>query len=290
MSFASVGCMTGFSTRRNFCLLLATALACSSRVARAAGVPHADPRRARIGVLGSAGYGTLPGADDARAGLALGIEEAGRTAAMFGLTVDFVIVLFSDDASHRTGRARHARADSAARSLVESGAVALVAAAGPADAAAIASVATSLRIPYVDLLSPAPGPSDGSVGSELSGAPDDRWALYVAPPRALRMAASDSSAQRDAWRHDLVRYGAAQLNDRYRARFGTSAQMSGHAWAGWFAAKALVEACLRAPAMTPVAVRDTLLTLRFDGHKGEPLHFSPDGVLQQPLYSPDGPA
>lgn len=281
--------MIGYTTRREFCTLVATALACSSRIARAADGPA--PRTARIGVLGSAGFGDLAGAGDARDGLALGADEAVRTAAMFGLPVEFVSVLFSDDASHQAGRARHARAGNAARSLVESGAVALVAAAGAADAKAIATTATALRVPHLDLLSPAPVSWANPGGDGATPAAGEQWTLYLAPPRHARPAEpSDSSGRSDAWRHDLERYGAGQLNDRFRARFGASARMNGHAWAGWFAAKALVEACLRAAAVTPAAVRDALFTLRFDGHKGVPLHFSPDGVLQQPLYPSDGPA
>ena len=37
------------------------------------------------------------------------------------------------------------------------------------------------------------------------------------------------------WDASLERFGATQLNDRYRRRFGVG--MDGPAWAGWFAAK-----------------------------------------------------
>lgn len=268
--------MTGFSTRREFCLLLATALATSARGAHALS-RHRRARTVRIGILGSAGYETVQGATDARAGLTLGINEAVHTAAMFDLKAEFANVLFSDAPSHRDGRARHGRADGTARRMVESGAIALVSIAGLEDAAAIAAVAAELRIPHVDVLTPGPrAPATSSSGSDAPA--NDRYTLYVAP--------ADSTKPPDAgaWRHDLVRYGAAQLNDRYRARFGATARMNGPAWAGWFAAKVLVEASLRARNDTAAALRDALFSVRFDGHKGVPLHFAPDGVLEQPLY------
>lgn len=94
----------------------------------------------------------------------------------------------------------------------------------------------------------------------------------------------------DAWLPTLERYGAAQLNDRFRARFGPSAGMRGPAWAGWFAAKAVAEAALRARADTAAALHRALHSARFDGHKGAPLAFAPDGTLAQPLYIAGLPA
>ena len=387
MSFASSAIMLEFSSRREFCLLATAGIASALRAASSlslagplggsiagapgAIVPDVAPRTVRIGVLGSAGYGVLPGAADARDGLALGADEAARTAALFGLTVQFVHVLFSDEASHRAGRARHARASEAARSLVNGGAVALCAAAAPADAAEIARVAAGLEVPFVDLLSPpdaAPAAGiDARGGWTFHVAPSRRaravavlesaalrylrapgeWALLAstdslaaeamqavaaltptpvvvraAAPSELRNrrvillaatpqdveaqlalvglgatpvvvdlfgAGTDPRALRaDAWHAGLERYGAAQLNDRYRARFGASAAMSGAAWAGWFAAKAIVEAALRTPDATAASIRERLLALRFDGHQGIPLYFAPDGALQQPLHVRDG--
>ena len=97
----------------------------------------------------------------------------------------------------------------------------------------------------------------------------------VLPPRVVRA---------DAWSPDLERFGAAQLNDRFRARFGAGATMRGPAWAGWFAAKVAAEAVLRARTQDPEAVADVLRTARFDGHQGKPLAFAPDGALLPPLH------
>jgi ABC transporter substrate binding protein (PQQ-dependent alcohol dehydrogenase system) len=89
----------------------------------------------------------------------------------------------------------------------------------------------------------------------------------------------------EIWHPSLERFGAAQLNDRFRARF--AAEMDGPAWAGWMAAKALWEASLRARGTDPAALRAHLerAATRFDGHKGWPLSFRPgDRQLRQPLY------
>lgn len=88
----------------------------------------------------------------------------------------------------------------------------------------------------------------------------------------------------DSWAPGLERFGAGQLNDRFRARFGAEAAMRGAAWAGWFAMKAVVEAALRARVEDAASIRRALLAGRFDGHKGEPLVFSREGILAHPLY------
>jgi hypothetical protein len=77
------------------------------------------------------------------------------------------------------------------------------------------------------------------------------------------------------WDSRLERYGAAQLNDRYRAF--AKRGMDGAAWAGWFAVKVAWESFLRARPVT---------SMEFDGHKGAPLTFrSWDHQLRQPLYA-----
>jgi hypothetical protein len=60
--------------------------------------------------------------------------------------------------------------------------------------------------------------------------------------------------------------------------------MRGPAWAGWFAAKILVEAALRARTPEGDGFHEALRRARFDGHKGTPLAFAPDGHLVQPLH------
>ncbi|HVL66499.1 MAG TPA: hypothetical protein VM364_04465 [Vicinamibacterales bacterium] len=83
------------------------------------------------------------------------------------------------------------------------------------------------------------------------------------------------------WHATLDRYGASELNDRYTRQYGEG--MTGDAWAGWAAVKALVESALRRLENDdPCAA---LGRLRFDGHKGRALTFDPDTrILSQPLY------
>jgi ABC-type branched-subunit amino acid transport system substrate-binding protein len=90
------------------------------------------------------------------------------------------------------------------------------------------------------------------------------------------------------WHPSLERYGAAQLNDRYRARFGTPMRAS--AWLGWMAVKVAFESALRSrQADGALGVPDLIREdLRFDGHKGRPLTFDRgDHRLRQPLYAVD---
>jgi cytochrome c oxidase assembly factor CtaG len=86
------------------------------------------------------------------------------------------------------------------------------------------------------------------------------------------------------WFGRLERFGAAQLNDRFRAAHRRD--MSGDAWLGWFSVKLALEAAMRAKSVEPAALLAYLQRpdARFDGHKGVPLYFR-DGVLVQPAYA-----
>jgi ABC-type branched-subunit amino acid transport system substrate-binding protein len=96
-----------------------------------------------------------------------------------------------------------------------------------------------------------------------------RWptTFHVALP------ASHEPAGALLWHPSLSRYGAAQLNERYRRRFARP--MTGPAWAGWMALKLLWEAALRADGGDGAALARRLASpdARFDGHKGRPLAF-----------------
>ncbi|HEX6589781.1 MAG TPA: hypothetical protein VF039_12230 [Longimicrobiales bacterium] len=87
------------------------------------------------------------------------------------------------------------------------------------------------------------------------------------------------------WHPSLFRYGAQQLNDRFRRRYGRG--MDEHAWAGWFSLKVLGEAALRARSNDPARLAAWMLSprARFDGHKGVPLHFDARRVLVQPTFT-----
>lgn len=75
------------------------------------------------------------------------------------------------------------------------------------------------------------------------------------------------------WDPEGSRFGAAQLNARYRSAY--DAPMTAEAWAGWFAVKVLWESALRARDATPQAIQEYLQSSRaaFDGHLGRPLRF-----------------
>lgn len=88
----------------------------------------------------------------------------------------------------------------------------------------------------------------------------------------------------DEWHPTLGRFGAGELNDRYRRR--TRAAMDGDAWAGWFAARMAADASLRFERPTPALLRGPTAPA-FDGCKGVPLRFDGSGVLQQPVYVVD---
>ncbi|HEX7088658.1 MAG TPA: ABC transporter substrate-binding protein [Longimicrobiales bacterium] len=87
------------------------------------------------------------------------------------------------------------------------------------------------------------------------------------------------------WHHTLSRYGATQLNERFRTRFGLPMDALG--WAGWFAVKVAWEAVNRASTTSGSELVRFLESERaaFDGHKGRPLSFRPwDHQLRQPVY------
>ena len=121
-----------------------------------------------------------------------------------------------------------------------------------------------------------------------------RTTFHVAASDAMRADVLRASSVGDAvsdgaavelWSSHLERFGATQLNDRYRARFAKP--MDSGAWAGWFAVKAAWEASLRARAVDGAAIAAYLErdAAAFDGHKGVPLSFRRwDHQLRQPLY------
>ncbi|MEA2600326.1 MAG: hypothetical protein QOF89_1318 [Acidobacteriota bacterium] len=90
-------------------------------------------------------------------------------------------------------------------------------------------------------------------------------------PRVFHVASQHRGPRQVDWRPDLERFGAEQLNQRFRRRFGMP--MDEQAWRGWVAVKIAAELVLRAPAGSDPA--SALATMSFDGHKGEQLSFDP---------------
>ena len=87
-----------------------------------------------------------------------------------------------------------------------------------------------------------------------------------------------------AWSPSLQRFGAEQLNERYQKRFDR--EMDEQAWAGWMAVKIVVDAVLKKETTDACTLERYLITdARFDGHKGVPLFFDPQTrELVQPLF------
>ena len=118
----------------------------------------------------------------------------------------------------------------------------------------------------------------------------NRFTFHVAASDAMKSSAATQArgpagATVEMWHPELERFGAAQLNDRFRATAGGS--MTSPAWAGWMAVKIIWEAFLRSPLKTPAALSSFLAadSTAFDGHKGVPLSFRRwDHQLRQPLY------
>ena len=203
------------------------------------------------------------GVESAVRGIQLGVEEAARTGALMGRTIEL-----------------HTLVAPVAPSLVRARAPAAIISGFALDwVPVISAYAEAWGVPFLNL----------DVTDDLLRGEECRSNLF-------HVAASDAmlaSAQRGAppgaraalWHHGLERFGAAQLNDRYRARFGTG--MDDAAWAGWMAVKVVWEASLRARSTAPAAILDYLRRdgTQFDGHKGWPLSFRAwDGQLRQPLY------
>jgi hypothetical protein len=88
----------------------------------------------------------------------------------------------------------------------------------------------------------------------------------------------------DLWQPTLERFGAGQLNDRFRSATGTA--MTGDAWLAWFAFKVLAESAMRTDSTAPAELVRHLAdpATHFDGHKGEPLRFGKGRRLVQPTY------
>lgn len=212
-------------------------------------------------------------AEQARAGAELGLAEASRAATLLGRAIEL-------------GGDVRARAD--AHALVAGREASVVVSATDASTTAeLASAASAHGIVLLNVLSGA---------DALRGERCARLAFHVAASDRMRADArarwdrqrtgtSAPSPGVELWDASLERYGAAQLNDRFRAQYRRS--MDSAAWAAWMAVKAAWEAAQRlraidGPALAAYLARETT---RFDGHKGVPLTFRPwDHQLRQPLY------
>ena len=217
----------------------------------------------RIALAGSSPEGA---AASVGRGVTLGVEEAARTGELMDRAIE--LVLSSGDVD---------------RLVREERVAAIVGAGGDDSAREAGAMADAAGILFVNA---------GARSDALRGAECRRNVFHVEASEAMYAAAlagrregSGDATAAVLWHPSLERFGAGQLNDRYRARFG--GEMDGPAWAGWMAVKALWEASLRARSTDPAALRTYLErgATQLDGHKGWPLSFrARDRQLRQPLY------
>ena len=246
-------------TQRRKWLLLLPFVAFGNREAWAQRVNTAGAeRRISIGVVGDSVSGARP-----NRGIILGTEEAAHTARMFEWEV--VVVRPPDSLS----------AADAVRHLAQLGVTAIV---GDFSGTTLPLSGEVSRPLVFDI-----GQSFRTAERRCGDAP-----LRVLPLRdSARLATAGNRAQgikRIAWHSSLERYGAGQLNDRFRARFGDD--MDERAWAGWMATKILIDAVLKTGTTNARKLKSQLTDKTgFDGYKGVPLYFDPETrELVQPLF------
>lgn len=216
----------------------------------------------RIGLVLPDSAARTPASRDAARGVRMGVEEAARSASLFGRAV--VLVEGTD----------------AERVVADGRVSALLGGLADDECRALGEVAVGLGVIFVNL---------GCGSDALRGEACRRTTLHVAPSAAMladavRQAGIEGGGA-EAWDARLDRFGADQLNQRYRARFGVG--MDAEGWAGWFAVKLLWESSLRARSSSPAALLRYLDTAaaQWDGHKGRPLSFRGwDHQLREPLY------
>lgn len=227
----------------------------------------------RVGMLTGSSSGP---AQSAERGVRLGVAEAKQTAQLFGGDVQlFESPLGSDPVG-------------AATRLVSANSVQVLVVTDPLATDAISKFAEQRRLIFLNI----------AAREQSLRAACRRYTFHVeasdamygnAARRSSRKAGpTNSSDDRDSvvlWWQTLERYGAGQINDRYRARYNTG--MDGPAWAGWAAVKMIAESALRARSVDAPRLIAYLEspTTTFDGHKGWPLTFrTADHQLRQPLY------
>lgn len=96
----------------------------------------------------------------------------------------------------------------------------------------------------------------------------------IIEPRVFHILRTEAERAR-LWDPAAEKYGAAQLNARYRHHYNDP--MMPDAWSGWFAVKVLWESMLRARSSRADDLVAFLESSRaqFDGHRGRPLRFDP---------------
>jgi hypothetical protein len=226
------------------------------------------PHRLIVGMLELRSSPNDSSGKNSNDGLTLGIEEARRTARLFGWEI--IVVLPPD--SLPTIEAQ--------RYLIGSTPTAIV---GDLTRSAVPDLRGAATPLYLDVGN-APKRAPGECGDRAFRLlPSNR---STDPPAKADGEITTNHLGVVAWHPALERFGAAQLNERYRKRFGTD--MDERAWAGWLSIKVLLDAALQTATSDRCTLERFFLSAagRFDGHKGVPLFFDPQTrELVQPLYT-----
>ena len=237
----------------------------------------------RIGLITAGNGSGLPAAASVARGVRLGAAEANQTAALFGGDVQ----LFE---TNGTG----AGATTAANNLLSARQVQILVGTSAADADALSRLAESRGVIFLNAASRAQSLRSACRRFTFHiEATDAMYASAAHGGQSVRSRSVPATAQTlfehvDSvvlWGPTLERFGASQINERYRDKYHQG--MDGSAWAGWAAVKIAADAALRAQSTAPaklVAYLESPST-EFDGHKGWPLTFrTADHQLRQPLY------
>lgn len=223
----------------------------------------------RVGLI-TAGSSPDSAANSIERGVRLGAAEAKQTATLFGGDV----LLFEQSAGRDAERvAQHLLAERKIQVLIGS---------SPDNAETLSRFAESHHVVFFNVASRAPALRAACRRYTFHVEAGDSMYANAAARGRTSLATSPNVA---LWAPTLERYGASQINDRYRAKY--QRPMDGGAWAGWVAVKIASEAALRARAANAAAILSYLEapTTSFDGHKGWPLSFrAADHQLRQPLY------
>lgn len=173
-------------------------------------------------------------------GVQLGIEEADRTGRLLGWRVNLDVVSDIDLIGSRKGS-----------SLI-------LLAQGPLSISQLHLLTNKSGLVMVAFASPA------------------EWSDCA---KTFAITGSDGEKTLNLWDSTDERFGAAQLNDRFRGRFHTG--MDSNAWAGWVGVKVLSEAAFRTGSTSTELLRRYFLnsSTRFDGHKGVPLQFGATHIM-----------
>jgi ABC-type branched-subunit amino acid transport system substrate-binding protein len=204
-------------------------------------------------------------------GIRLGASEAAHAARLFGTT--FVL--------HEAEGEGVQAGEAAARLIRDHGVRAIVGGATAEAADAMATAAAAHHVVFMNI---------GVPRENLTQACNP-WTFHVSASDGMRQHAlaavrdAPGDARATGWHASLERFGAGQVNDRFRRAYGSELSETG--WNGWIAVKLLFDAAQRAGAESAAALAEYLVSGRalFDGHKGLQLSFHPvTRQLRQPLY------